>query len=111
MYFHYVSFIVFNVNVLFFFFFSSRRRHTSCALVTGVQTCALPIFLPELSADRRCHLADSAETMSAARDTGMNIRVLNWMISVKQPWAFSDGNDRGSNPLSSRRDSPLTRRR
>src|SRR3546814_14024263 len=27
----------------FFFFFSSRRRHTRCALVTGVQTCALPI--------------------------------------------------------------------
>src|SRR3546814_2435213 len=27
-----------------FFFFSSRRRHTRCALVTGVQTCALPIF-------------------------------------------------------------------
>src|SRR3546814_1376296 len=25
-------------------FFSSRRRHTRCALVTGVQTCALPIF-------------------------------------------------------------------
>src|SRR3546814_3320416 len=29
--------------VLFVFFFSSRRRHTRCALVTGVQTCALPI--------------------------------------------------------------------
>src|SRR3546814_2029904 len=28
----------------FFFFFSSRRRHTRCALVTGVQTCALPIL-------------------------------------------------------------------
>src|SRR3546814_12772853 len=28
-----------------FIFFSSRRRHTICALVTGVQTCALPIFL------------------------------------------------------------------
>src|SRR3546814_5398382 len=27
----------------FIFFFSSRRRHTRCALVTGVQTCALPI--------------------------------------------------------------------
>src|SRR3546814_17670781 len=26
-----------------YFFFSSRRRHTRCALVTGVQTCALPI--------------------------------------------------------------------
>src|SRR3546814_1731802 len=30
--------------VFFFFFFSSRRRHTRCALVTGVQTCALPIL-------------------------------------------------------------------
>src|SRR3546814_10077873 len=30
--------------MLLFFFFSSRRRHTRCALVTGVQTCALPIF-------------------------------------------------------------------
>src|SRR3546814_13985704 len=30
-------------------FFSSRRRHTRCALVTGVQTCALPIY----GADRR----------------------------------------------------------
>src|SRR3546814_16961613 len=29
------------------FFFSSRRRHTRCALVTGVQTCALPIFFPD----------------------------------------------------------------
>src|SRR3546814_5781672 len=28
-----------------FFFCSSRRRHTRCALVTGVQTCALPIFM------------------------------------------------------------------
>src|SRR3546814_1645791 len=32
--------------VLFVFFFSSRRRHTRCALVTGVQTCALPISPP-----------------------------------------------------------------
>src|SRR3546814_4594503 len=30
--------------MVIFFFFSSRRRHTRCALVTGVQTCALPIF-------------------------------------------------------------------
>src|SRR3546814_1747353 len=38
-----VVFVVF--ECLFLFFFSSRRRHTRCALVTGVQTCALPIFL------------------------------------------------------------------
>src|SRR3546814_3256303 len=29
---------------MFLFVFSSRRRHTSCALVAGVQTCALPIW-------------------------------------------------------------------
>src|SRR3546814_20597714 len=48
-----------------FFFFSSRRRHTSCALVTGVQTCALPIStnrpgalpaFPEISKRRTYHL-------------------------------------------------------
>src|SRR3546814_9394120 len=33
------------------FFFSSRRRHTMCALVTGVQTCALPIY--HRGSDRR----------------------------------------------------------
>src|SRR3546814_10053477 len=37
----YMCFILF---FFLFFFFSSRRRHTRCALVTGVQTCALPIF-------------------------------------------------------------------
>src|SRR3546814_3854464 len=31
------------IFVAWLFFFSSRRRHTRCALVTGVQTCALPI--------------------------------------------------------------------
>src|SRR3546814_13179520 len=33
--------------VVCFFFFSSRRRHTRCALVTGVQTCALPISVQQ----------------------------------------------------------------
>src|SRR3546814_16780783 len=33
-----------------FFFFSSRRRHTRCALVTGVQTCALPILAERMGA-------------------------------------------------------------
>src|SRR3546814_9383826 len=38
------------------FFFSSRRRHTRCALVTGVQTCALPI-----SGQAHCLIADTRE--------------------------------------------------
>src|SRR3546814_8897701 len=35
-------------SFLCMFFFSSRRRHTSCSLVTVVQTCALPICTPPL---------------------------------------------------------------
>src|SRR3546814_16196157 len=35
--------------------FSSRRRHTRCALVTGVQTCALPIYISSLSTLPRTH--------------------------------------------------------
>src|SRR3546814_5739704 len=41
--------IVFVSFFFFFFFFSSRRRHTRCALVTGVQTCALPISVVVLA--------------------------------------------------------------
>src|SRR3546814_5057555 len=41
------------------FFFSSRRRHTRCALVTGVQTCALPI----------CHVPETLD-ITAARYFG-----------------------------------------
>src|SRR3546814_3408974 len=47
------------------FFFSSRRRHTRCALVTGVQTCALPICGAEaryyLSADAILSVEDGAQ--------------------------------------------------
>src|SRR3546814_4818418 len=38
--------------ILVLFFFSGRRRHTRCALVTGVQTCALPISPSPCSSDR-----------------------------------------------------------
>src|SRR3546814_1878326 len=45
-------------RILFcFFFFSSRRRHTSCALVTGVQTCALPISPPACCSALTCSAA------------------------------------------------------
>src|SRR3546814_1391045 len=38
-----VLFVIVLIFFDLFFVFSSRRRHTRCALVTGVQTCALPI--------------------------------------------------------------------
>src|SRR3546814_10079877 len=49
------------------FFFSSRRRHTSCALVTGVQTCALPILLPSRTVfDAPVSILDIFPTVLAA---------------------------------------------
>src|SRR3546814_2408304 len=70
------------------FFFSSRRRHTRCALVTGVQTCALPIYetgngeaeragdqlsrLPRqkimVELEQPVHCADEAETVFQRRE-------------------------------------------
>src|SRR3546814_1487294 len=52
------------LHFMFFFFFSSRRRHTRCALVTGVQTCALPICLGEI-----CGRFSDFETFAFNSDT------------------------------------------
>src|SRR3546814_10603050 len=57
-----------------FVFFSSRRRHTRCALVTGVQTCALPILIPLASGahslgivcDGKTHPLDTMNTHDKA---------------------------------------------
>src|SRR3546814_17721763 len=53
------------LEVFFGFFFSSRRRHTRCALVTGVQTCALPIS--GSAENRRALWADGLACDLAAR--------------------------------------------
>src|SRR3546814_4229283 len=54
--------IIIRISILYFFF-SSRRRHTRCALVTGVQTCALPISFqdPLNPAERQDSTRPSAE--------------------------------------------------
>src|SRR3546814_20671724 len=51
------------------FFFSIKRRHTRCALVTGVQTCALPIWMryPKLSR-RACEMARTVSEWIAKND-------------------------------------------
>src|SRR3546814_6352039 len=49
--------------MVYLFFFASRRRHTGCALVTGVQTCALPIFA--WRRDLRKKLEDQGLTLPA----------------------------------------------
>src|SRR3546814_6446228 len=47
------------------FFFSSRRRHTRCALVTGVQTCALPICWQGSLAERWMRFRDRRGPLAA----------------------------------------------
>src|SRR5881409_4097571 len=55
---------------VFFFFFSSRRRHTRCETVTGVQTCALPIWSPGRRAAARRHRRDPAHVGLGPRQIG-----------------------------------------
>src|SRR3546814_6046916 len=61
--------------VCFFFFFSSRRRHTRCALVTGVQTCALPISGLALCGDSAGGTL-SIVTAMALRDRAADVPLL-----------------------------------
>src|SRR3546814_3296339 len=67
--------ILFNLSFCyrFSFFFSSRRRHTRCALVTGVQTCALPICalaaLPGLVALRALGTMVASRISSTSRSS------------------------------------------
>src|SRR3546814_6931591 len=58
------------ISVLTFFFFSSRRRHTICALVTGVQTCALPISLVRVDAEQAVELV-----LRLAYDSHRDVRI------------------------------------
>src|SRR3546814_8777867 len=57
------------MSASYLFFFSSRRRHTRCALVTGVQTCALPIFCPKCGHEHTAELfARNRRLRSTAAD-------------------------------------------
>src|SRR3546814_16807217 len=83
---------MYNISCYSIFFFSSRRRHTRCSLVTGVQTCALPIsrgvrprsdhdeiwrftmsktLLAALAAAALSPVAAAAQTMSHDHDMAM----------------------------------------
>src|SRR3546814_7774433 len=55
------------------FLFSSRRRHTRCALVTGVQTCALPILL----LCGFCSTGARERMMRKTRDYDVELRALS----------------------------------
>src|SRR3546814_9801389 len=81
-YFTYVLVIMYILLYLFclllvLFFFSSRRRHTSCALVTGVQTCALPILdliVKALHREDTAHLVAEGQNFQLVEDDLRHIR-------------------------------------
>src|SRR3546814_2079178 len=58
------------------FFFSSRRRHTRCALVTGVQTCALPIYRLTRLAERQGMIRYAYHHAKSLKD-GSEIRFIH----------------------------------
>src|SRR3546814_7241435 len=83
---------------MFIFFFSSRRRHTRCALVTGVQTCALPILSRGLARglapgaegrlEYKRHMALADEPRQGDRDGPGNLSLkgleifATWLLSI-----------------------------
>src|SRR3546814_2528713 len=92
-----------------YFFFSSRRRHTRCALVTGVQTCALPIFQAQqmllskgitATADMRTTLDDWLVFRRIADKNLLRIRIRSYADSIQtanraaggspSPWLYDD---------------------
>src|SRR3546814_8065113 len=70
-------------------FFSSRRRHTRCALVTGVQTCALPIPPRRDSGYRDYSEADihRLQFIANARDLGFPIEEIRVLLDL---WSDRD---------------------
>src|SRR3546814_2276324 len=65
----------FCITNCFFVFFSSRRRHTRCALVTGVQTCALPISMKQGAMERM------VSDMTPGHTASMDQKVHDWLTA------------------------------
>src|SRR3546814_2753921 len=67
------------------FFWSSRRRHTRCALVTGVQTCALPICVlsGEILVHNPCYRADEmALVIDMAKEFGYKVSTFHHAVEA-----------------------------
>src|SRR3546814_5344409 len=78
------------------FFFSSRRRHTRCALVTGVQTCALPICRIEEVLDLgRIVAVDRARVGAVAGDHQVDVAATGMQVAGAED---DGGAPRGNRP-------------
>src|ERR1051325_6559859 len=79
------------------FFFSSRRRHTRLRTVTGVQTCALPIWFCQPAAIGACLASGRKPTICVDGDGGfqMNIQELETVRRLNLPIKFFVMNNDG----------------
>src|SRR3546814_4101427 len=80
-----------------FFFFSSRRRHTRCALVTGVQTCALPILAALWITDGQVHLLVVLYSINVFLTFSLSLAGLcrYWLCHRTDPkWGFGRSEER-----------------
>src|SRR3546814_5054314 len=81
------------------FFFSSRRRHTRCALVTGVQTCALPIYAEDIREEGFTDLGEVIRSLPQNFDGGQNPGAVNTSSSLG---SGANGNTTGGSGLNLR---------
>src|SRR3546814_10682928 len=82
--------------VMFGFFFSSRRRHTRCALVTGVQTCALQIYVQDDAAARGISEAAFIEGLKPVARSG----IAELLGAYDQVWHRSEERSEGKEGVS-----------
>src|SRR3546814_4529668 len=66
---------------MYLFLFSSRRRHTRCALVTGVQTCALPILRKRVSRS-----SDESNARTVAPASTVSVAPIAYNLGVAVGW-------------------------
>src|SRR3546814_5999158 len=75
--------VIYLICLCIVFFFSSRRRHTRCALVTGVQTCALPIsFACRHIQSGAVALRNAAVPAAAGRDSPFRLWAGNLFLEL-----------------------------
>src|SRR3546814_9280098 len=80
-------------------FFSSRRRHTRCALVTGVQTCAVPILARAADSISLADIVEAVDgpiAMTACVDQGRHDCGLETGCRVRSHWPAVNGAIRGA---------------
>src|SRR3546814_7684678 len=82
--FFFVLSVHFSVGSVIVFFFSSRRRHTRCALVTGVQTCALPIY-PSIAVHPECRTRQRAVYRGGSAVVSRQPQVFG-SVTPRWPW-------------------------